>query len=336
MKNKFALFLAQWLALALAASVEAQALPNGGASEPVEILPADFTLFGRTRREYLGEWVQHVIPLSTNGDYLLPKAVASESDLVYFLQRPLFGTPPPGLQTYFVPDDGYVCFPIVFLWGDNVDTFPVFTVEELHDGVAGLVQAMSGVHITLDGILSTNLGDYQTVSPAFSMVFPSSDNWYSVILRHPLEGIVDPVVAGGYLLMLKPLSAGLHDVQLGATLGPPQNFSFERHFQIQSLALPQILARQTEALSASVTSSSLPSNRQRRLLATLKGAAKSFDRGHSRSGIRHLRAFQKKVGHEITRIDPALAEQLIAAAQRIIDRANQNLKKVNSREKPPA
>src|SRR5438445_1193649 len=82
--------------LVLTASLQAQ----------VTVLPPHFTLFGKTSGEYLAEFHQYIDPLSTNGDYLLPKAVPSATEPVYFLQRPFFDVPPPnGIQTYFIPDD---------------------------------------------------------------------------------------------------------------------------------------------------------------------------------------------------------------------------------------
>jgi hypothetical protein len=58
---------------------------------------------------------------------------------------------------------------------------------------------------------------------------------------------------------------------------------------------------------------------KRPLIATLKAAVASFDRGSLGSGVNQLRAFQNKVLAQIARIDPALADSLIADAQAIID-----------------
>jgi hypothetical protein len=302
------------LATMLAGSVEAQ-----------ELLPPDFVLFGRTSSEYIADYLQYMLPLSTNGDYLLPNAGTLANDPVYFLQRPLFGTPPPGVQTYFIPDEVYVCFPIVFFWADNVDTIPAFTVEQLRDGLRSIVSTITNVHATIDGVAFTNLASYRVESPVFSVLFPSSDNFYSVILGHPLEGIVDRVIASGYLLMLKPLAAGLHDFRIGATIGGANNFSFERHFQINSLTLPQFLARETDKVAGLLGSSSLQQNQQRSLLASLNAAKASFESENLRAGINQLRAFQNKVQAQVAQNNPTLAEQLSSSAEQLIDRANPKL-----------
>ncbi len=290
-----------------------------------QVLPPDFTLFEKTSGDYAAEWYQYIYSISTNGDYLFPDASPLADDRVYFLQRTIFYEPSLGIQTYTVPDDVYLFFPILSYEWDNVGTDPPLTIPELRQTIHAVVDRITDVHAVIDGIPLTNLLAYRTESPVFSVFLPTADNFFSLIFARPIIGLVDPMVAEGYLIMLKPLPPGLHDVRTGYTIGEPNGFSRERHYQIRSVPVSQILARQTEQLGASVTSSALSSNRQRRLLATLKGAAKSFDRGHARSGIRHLRAFQKKVRHEITRIDPILAEQLIKAAQQIIDRASRDL-----------
>jgi hypothetical protein len=313
MKPKLALLLASTLTVSLHAQVE--------------VLPPDFILFGKTSGGYLAEWMQHIIPLSTNGDYLLPKSIPSETDPVYFLQRPLFSLPVPGIQTYFLPDDVYVCFPIVFFWGDNVDVVPGFTAEELRDGVNSIIDVISGVHASIDGTAVMNLQAYRTESPVFSLLFPSSDNFYTVILGHPLEGIVDPVVAAGYLLMLKPLPAGLHDFRVGATIGGPNNFSFERHFQVRSLSLPEQLAGETEELLAEVEAADISANRKRVLEKTLLKAIAAFEKGKLKSGIHHLRAFQHHVRALLSRSYPDLAQKLIREAKTIMERAGRDLRK---------
>ncbi len=65
--------------------------------------------------------------------------------------------------------------------------------------------------------------------------------------------------------------------------------------------------------------SGLPDNRIQPLAVSLEAAQASFDRGNNGSGINQLTAFQSKVKAQINRIDPQLAQQLIQAAQSIVD-----------------
>jgi hypothetical protein len=62
---------------------------------------------------------------------------------------------------------------------------------------------------------------------------PTADNYSTLLNGHPITGLVDPIIAGGYLIMVKPLPPGLHDVLTGYTIGPPDNLFRERHYQIK-------------------------------------------------------------------------------------------------------
>lgn len=58
---------------------------------------------------------------------------------------------------------------------------------------------------------------------------------------------------------------------------------------------------------------------KRPLLATLKAAAKAFDRGRSQAGINELEAFQHKVQAQLGRTDPANAAILIGRTRQLLD-----------------
>ncbi len=65
--------------------------------------------------------------------------------------------------------------------------------------------------------------------------------------------------------------------------------------------------------------SNLPRNRRQPLLASLGAAAASFERGHFTAGANQLEAFQHKVRAQVAPFAPKLAEELIRAAQTILD-----------------
>jgi hypothetical protein len=317
MKKAFALVLAMMLA--------------GVGKAQVETLPPDFVLFGKTNGQYVADYFQYSLPLSTNFDYLLPNAGPLGDDPVYFLQQTLLGTPAAGIQTYFVPDNVYLGVPVVLAWADNLDITPL-PIEEWRNLLNSFFDTVLALHVTLDGIEVPNLPAYRTESPVFSVFLPSSDNIYTILLGHPVEGLVDPVVAAGYLLMLKPLPAGLHDFRTSVTFDEPFSvFSFEHHFQVHSLTLPQFLARETDKLIASVTHSSLAPRRQQPLLASLNAALASFDSDNLRTGINQLQAFQNKVRAQIERGHPTLAGQLMNAVRQMIDKA---ASKLNRTQRP--
>jgi hypothetical protein len=74
-----------------------------------------------------------------------------------------------------------------------------------------------------------------------------------------------------------------------------------------------------QLLIALVENSSLPGNRKNPLLASLRAASGSFDRGHSGPGVNQLQAFQHKLSAQVARINPALANEFDDIAQEIID-----------------
>src|SRR6266852_6295354 len=129
----------------------------------VQVLPPDFTLFGKTSADYLVEYDQTILPFTTNGDYLLPKTVPSATEPVYFPQRNFLGIiPPNGIQTYFIPDDVYVYLPIFDF--DNVGNAVLMTPEQLRDQLNSVVDTVTNLHVTIDGVALTNLLAYRTES----------------------------------------------------------------------------------------------------------------------------------------------------------------------------
>lgn len=68
-----------------------------------------------------------------------------------------------------------------------------------------------------------------------------------------------------------------------------------------------------------VQQSSLSSQRQQPLLASLRAAVAAFERGNFGSALNQLQAFQSKVQKQIALEDPTTAASWIAAAQAIID-----------------
>jgi hypothetical protein len=57
----------------------------------------------------------------------------------------------------------------------------------------------------------------------------------------------------------------------------------------------------------------------RPMVASLKAAIASFDRGNESAGLNQLHALQNKVRAQIGRVDPGLAEELTGAVQRIAE-----------------
>lgn len=201
----------------------------------VEILSPDFNLFGKTSGDYTAEWYQYIYSVSTNGDYFFPDASPLADKRVYFLQRTPNYFPSLGIQTYTVPDDVYLFFPILGYEWDNIDAVPPLAPAEMRDALRANLDAIIAVHASIDGVSLTNPLAYRTESPVFSVSLATADNYFSFFFGRPITGLVDPMVAGGYLIMVKPLPPGLHDVRTGYTIGGPDSLSRERHYQINAV-----------------------------------------------------------------------------------------------------
>jgi hypothetical protein len=87
-----------------------------------------------------------------------------------------------------------------------------------------------------------------------------------------------------------------------------------------SVALEVISPAQSVAIVMSMLEDlNLKSRNQQPLLASLNASAASFDRGSLGAGINQLQAFENKVLAQIAPLDEQAAEELLAAAQTIID-----------------
>ena len=79
-------------------------------------------------------------------------------------------------------------------------------------------------------------------------------------------------------------------------------------------------AAATRALMLMVQEADMPAHRERALLATLRVAERSFQRGYMHAAMHQLMVFQRVVqAREGRGIDPATADRLVRAAQHIID-----------------
>ncbi len=73
-----------------------------------------------------------------------------------------------------------------------------------------------------------------------------------------------------------------------------------------------------ERLIEKVNNADLDRRNKRPLIASLKAACASFDRGECFSGVNQLNAFQNKVRAQLGRSNPAVADDLIVLTDRVI------------------
>jgi hypothetical protein len=312
MRTKVAILL---LPLAFIISAHAQVLPN------------DAVVDGKTIGDWSAEWWKWLLPIpvaqnparDTNGSFA---NVAQPDGPVFFLAKG-YNWNVRGTRTFTVPEDKYLFVPLLSNFQDNIDVSPPLTVEQLHDAAKASIDLVNELHATIDGVPVPDLFSHRAVSLVFSIDFLSPDNLVSDGLGHPFTGLDDPIVSDGYYLMIEPLSLGTHVINFGGSVGPPVNLSQDMTAFITVIPIP--LPQRVERLITSVRGSNLPTRSQQSLLATLDSATVLFTSGHLRPGINQARAFQNKVRAQLTRNDQPLADELISAAQRIIDKAELQL-----------
>src|SRR5262249_41361001 len=158
-----------------------------------------------------------------------------------------------------------------------------FTVPELFSLAKANMDLITELHAVIDGVAVSDLFTHRVVSPVFSIDFASTNNLLSYGFGQPVIGLLDPMVAEAYALMLEPLAPGTHVINFGGTVGPPVNLVFDQTDIITIVPIP--LAQRMQNLISMVSGSSLPSHRQQPLLATLNAAAASFHSKNLRAGI---------------------------------------------------
>ena len=293
------------------------------------VLPNDAIVDGRSLSEWTAEWWKWVFSVPTNENPHLDAsgrwANAGQPDApVFFLGGSAGLSPDTIVRTFTVPEDKFLLVPVLVAQADNIDTFPPLATEELRNLLRGFVDAPRELHAMVDQMAVSDLVEHRVESGVFTFEFFNPDNFKTFGQGHPILGLVDPVLSDGYWLMIEPLPVGVHVLHYGGTWNLP--FFFPNDIVANITVVPISLQERVESLMTTVAAANLSPKSARPLLSALRGAAKSFERGHVRSGIHHLRAFQKKVHAQIAPDDQGLASRLIQSAQGIIERANRNLK----------
>jgi hypothetical protein len=124
------------------------------------------------------------------------------------------------------------------------------------------------------------------------------------------DGVKEPIGSGA--IVTNCFELGTHDIMLVVDNG--------RCTATASVTIEVLSACEAvELLIDRVNNADLGRRNKRPLIASLKAACASFDRGNCVSGVNQLQAFQHKTRAQIGRENPALADALIAFAQKLID-----------------
>jgi hypothetical protein len=292
------------------------------------VLPNHAVVDGRTIGEWTAEWWKWVYSIPTSQNPMLDQTgeyanVEQPDAEVFFIAGVPGLSADPVTRTFTVPEGKYLLVPVLMVQGDNIDTEPPFSIAELRDLVAAVISNPRELHASIDGLNVTNLAEHRVPSPLFSLVIESADNLKSFTLGHPFTGLIDPIVADGYWLMLEPLPPGPHILHFGGSYSNELWFPNDITAQIE--VVPTSIGDRVTELISWLDQSQLPSRTKHAVIVSLNAAADSFQSGSLRAGINQLHAFQNKVRAQLGRCDQTLADDLIEAAQQIIDRATREL-----------
>jgi hypothetical protein len=202
------------------------AMPGAAGSGPSNpgVLPAQSHPFGRTYGEWSAAWWQYAfsVPVSVNPlfDETGIGCGVGQSGHVFFLVGVFSVSGTATRDRCEVPAGAALFFPILNVESDAANT-PGVTETGLRDINAFYVGIATDLHASVDGHAVQNPAAYRSISPAFAITLPPTDDLESFFVGSPVIGPVFPAVGDGFYLMLAPLSAGPHTIRFGGTFGPP-------------------------------------------------------------------------------------------------------------------
>jgi len=295
----------------------------------VKVVPPGSMVEGRTIPEWTAEWWKWLLAVPTKENPWFDEtgelALKGQPD-----EKVLFlvGVVNSGManRSITIPADRYLFFPILNLLANSVGEDPWLTItEELRDGALEYADQTLGLELTVDGVPATGLlyttGEqvedlyaHLELSPEFAAWLPPTNNIFQYF-GFELSGFVDPCFSSGHWIMLTPLPPGEHVINFKGGYGSATQFSLDVTYNITvepfdlAAAVEQLLRRLDE----------LPNSTRIRLSRPLELAANAFRNARFQPAVHHLKRFQVEVRQYVADRDSSLAEELIAAAQEIID-----------------
>jgi hypothetical protein len=157
---------------------------------------------------------------------------------------------------------------------------------------------------TVPLVISANSIDAQVVLDGSRSSDPDVDALYYLWYQ---AGALDPIATG--MVAVVTLPVGTNALELAVDDGLATN---RQAFTVEVITIVEALERLRAKVRAEVAN-------PQPLVATLSAAVASVERCNLISAINQLQAFQNQVRAQVAPYDPALAQQLIRAAQEIID-----------------
>jgi hypothetical protein len=214
-------------ALVLVAGCGSDKGDSDNKSAQAQVLDPAQKHYGRTYSEWNAAWFKWIYELPLDDSCALPTddstgehCDSAQPDDVFFLAGA------PGLNNKQLVRDQCIVsahkpifFPIMNTVADNGG---VPTEHQLSDadneasavGVVNQVQPKN-LFASVDGEDVPDLASFKTDIVEFSYVVPEEPNFYSCQGAPGVTGEIGPSYAGGYYVMLAPLSAGRHDIRFG-------------------------------------------------------------------------------------------------------------------------
>jgi hypothetical protein len=206
-----------FLLLAALSAISSSAWAQGGNQNP-EVIPPDAKYRGLTYGEWTAEWWQALFGVPVEGGshpLIVGGAVEGETDLV-FLTAPVVPTGSPTATVPVTVLSGTPLFFSIVAVECSVFEPPPFHGDDeasLRTCANDLLDLVSDVYAEVDGRSVNDLDAYRVESPLFRWGPLPANN----VLGAP-TGTSSDAVSSGYFLMLPPLSVGVHQVIVRATI----------------------------------------------------------------------------------------------------------------------
>jgi hypothetical protein len=218
------------------------------------IFPPDSQPYGLTYGDWTAKWWQWAHSIPTENNPMLDETgedctqAQNQTGPVWFLAGTGAGS---AERTCTIPAGKAILLPIINVAGVRTAGE---TEEELLTGIKGLIDTISTLEASVDGVPLQNLSNYRIQSPFFNETLPN-DN----LLGVP-EGTY-LAISDGYWVFLEPLSPGQHEIRLhGAIIDPTAispTPSFETavtyHLIVSDIAIPSTEQGSSNATTTNTT-----------------------------------------------------------------------------------
>lgn len=219
-----------------------------GNLSPKQVFSTDSVVFGRTYGEWSAAWWQYTLsnPESSSPIFDTADCTQGQSGPVFFLVGKTCATnqnncdaTKPVTRNCTIPEGKAIYFPLLnsedSLPEEQVNPSgpnhtPLTQINDLRQLVAGFMDQVSGLTVTLDGKSLQDPASFRVQSPAFAFTLPDN-NEFEAGGENVAAGTYLLSVDDGYYVMLQPLSKGSHTLHFGGTI-TPFNFTLDITYNI--------------------------------------------------------------------------------------------------------